>query len=245
MKAQKVSIDLRIVCGVLLAIIAGLIVMWAPWDGSGASERTIDVVGEASVEAEPDEFQFYPSYQQKGVDKAAIQQELITKVNGVISALKELGVDESDITVMSTSYDNFWEVDGQQVVSNSLTVSVDNKELSQKVQDYLVTTAPDGQVTPTPTFSKEKEKEIENQARTKALADAKQKADTTASELGVKVGKVVSVDDQQSGMSFPMMYGGRGGVATMEAMDSVSASIPILPGKQDITYTITVTYELK
>jgi uncharacterized protein YggE len=243
MNPQKVSVDLRIVCGVLLVIIVGMLVAWQPWDSNTAPTRTIDVVGEASIEAEPDEFQFYPVYRKKGADKLVIQQELIAQVNEVIAKLKELGVDESDITLSSNTYDNFWEDSGQQVVSNSLTISVNNKELSQKVLDYLVTTAPDGQVTPYPTLSKDKEKEVENQARTKALADAKQKADTTANELGVKVGKVVSVDDQQSSGIYPMTI--REGVATMEAADSVSSSLPVLPGKQDINYTITVKYELK
>jgi uncharacterized protein YggE len=244
MNGQKMSVDLRIVCLVLLSIIAGMLVVWRPWNSSDVPARTIDVVGEASVEAEPDEFQFYPSYQNKGTEREVIQQELIVKVNEVITQLKVLGVDESDITLNSNSYDNFWEDNGQQVVSNSLTVSVSDKELSQKVQDYLITTTPEGQLTPYPTFSKEKEKEIENQARTLALADAKQKADTTASELGVKVGKVVSVNDQQSGGMYPIAL--RGGDAALGAADATSSSsLPVLPGKQDINYTITVKYELK
>lgn len=243
MKEQKVSVDLRIVCAVLLAVIIAMTLFWKPWSSSGTPDRTIDVIGEASIEAEPDEYVFYPSYQKKGTDKSAIQAEMIAKINEVIAKLKELGVDESDITVSSGSYDYFWEEDGQQVTTNSLTVTLDNKELSQKVQDYLITTSPDGPITPTPTFSKDKQKEVEGQARIAALADAKKKADDTARELGVKVGKVVSVDDSQSGGVYPMMA--RADMGVMSAEDTVSSSLPILPGKQDIDYTITVTYELK
>jgi uncharacterized protein YggE len=243
MKAQKISVDLRIVCVALLIIIGGMLVSWRPWSGTSA-KRTIDVTGEATIKAEPDEFMFSPSYQKKGADKAAIQKELISKVDMIISELKKLGVDESDITLNSNTYDNFYIDGADQVVSNGLTIVVANKELSQKVQDYLITTAPDGQLTPYPTFSKEKEKEIEAQARSKALADARKKADSTAKELGVKVGKVVTIADQQNAVAMP--YFDRAlGMGTAEVSSDTKVSLPVLPGKQDVQYSITVTYELK
>lgn len=240
MKPQSVSVDLRIVCAVLGAIIVAMLLIWRPWQVSNTA-RTIDVVGEASIEAEPDEFQFYPSYQMKGADKAAIQEQLITKVNEVIAKLKELGVEESDITLNSSSYDNFWLDGNQQVTSNSLTITVADKELSQKVQDYLVTTSPDGQLSPVPTFSKETRKTIEADARTKALADAKQKAESTAGELGARIGKVVLVSDIQSG-GVVMPYARD---MMMQAEGASASSLPVLPGKQDINYTINVTFELR
>lgn len=241
MKGQKVSIDLRIVSGVLAVLVLVMLGLWRPWQGGGAA-RTIEIVGEASVEAEPDEFQFNPTYQFKNADRTVAQKELVAKVNTVVNKLKELGVAESDITLASSTYDNFWKEGEQEVTSNTLTITIRDNEMSQKVQDYLLTTAPEGQLSPMPTFSNKKQDEIEEEARDLALDDAKSKAEKTAAQLGLKIGKVIAIDDQQNGnIVFPMY--GRGEIAV--AADSMSSSLPVLPGKQDISYTITVTYELK
>lgn len=241
-KNQKISVDLRIVCAVLLAVIVALLVWTKPWSASSSSARTITINGEASVEAEPDEFQFSPTYQKKGTDRAAIQQELIAQVNAVIAKLKELGVEESDITLASSTYDNYWNDGSSEVTSNTLTINVDNKELSQKVQDYLITTSPEGQITPYSVFSNKKQKEVEKMARSEAIADAKEQAQKTADELGLKLGKVVSITDQQGGLIMPMMSGR---AEASVAVDAVSSSLPVLPGKQDINYTVQVVYEIK
>lgn len=237
-KNSRISIDLRIVCVVLLIAVGGLIYALKPW--SSTTARTISVSGEATTKAEPNEYQFSPMYQQKGTDRTAIQQELAAKINDVIAKLKELGVDESDITLSSSTYDNYWNDGTNEITSNSLTISVDNKELSQKIQDYLLTTAPEGQISPYATFSTEKRKEIEEQVRTEAIADAKKKAEKMAGELGLKLGKVITISDQSGGGVIPMMA-----ESSIKGMDATVSSLPVLPGKQEISYTVTVIYELK
>lgn len=242
MKNSKVSLDLRFVVLALLAFIAAMLVMWKPW--STTSKRTIDITGESSTKAEPDQYQFNPQYQKKGADRVAIQQELTAQINAVISRLKEIGVAESDITLQSSTYDNYYNDGTNEVTSNSLTVIVSDKVLSQKVQDYLLTTAPMGQITPYPSFSDTKRKEVEKVSRAEAIADAKSKADQTAKELGLKVGKVIAVSDPQNGVIMPMYAKGYANAMSGSLEDS-SSSLPILPGKQDVSYSVQVTFELK
>jgi len=242
MKNQKMLVDLRIVCAVLIVAIIAMIVIWKPWNGNG-TERTISVSGDSSQKAEPDEYQFSPMYQEKGSDRTAIQKSLADKINTIIVKLRELGVAESDITLASSTYDNWYNDGTSEVTSNSLTVIVSNKELSQKVQDYLLTTAPQGQITPYPTFSKEKRKKVEEEVRSQAITDAKKKAERTASELGMKLGKVVTITDQQGGGIMPM-YGAVGG-GDAKTMSVETSTLPVLAGKQDINYTVEVVYEIK
>lgn len=239
-KKQSLSIDLRILVVLLLLIIASMLVIWRPWSARGTT-RTIAVTGESTVETKPDEFQFYPTYQKKSNDRAAAQAELTTLINSVITKLKELGVNEDDISLQSSAYDNYWNEDNAIVNSNSLTITVDNKDLAQKVQDYLITTSPMGQISPVPVLKDETRKAAETDARTKAIDDARQKAERTASELGGKLGKVVTITDQNSG-PYPMPMRGMA-VANDSAM-SVS-TLPVMPGTQDVYYTVQVTYELR
>ena len=240
-KAQKMSVDLRIVSAVLLALLVTSVVMWKPWVSS--TKKTVSLSGDASLKAEPDEFQFNPTYQEKGSDRAGMQATLIDHVNAVVTKLKELGVKESDITLASSTYDNYWNDGTDQIVSNSLSITVNNKDLAQKVQDYLITTSPQGTLTPYPTFSEAKRKKVEAEVRTLAIEDAKDKAQATADELGMRVGKVVTVTDQSTGgVVMPMMSTSASGVLEDKA---TALTLPVLSGRQEVTYTVQVTYELK
>ena len=244
LKNNKISLDLRIVTIVLLVIIGILVFLLKPWEPT-TSDRTITVSGESSTKTEPDEYQFSPTYQKKGTDRVAIQQELTAKINEIVAKLKELGVDESDITLASSTYDNYWNDGTNEITSNSLTISVNNKELSQKVQDYLLTTAPEGQITPYATFSTKKRKEVESTLRSEAIADAKQKAETMVADLGGKVGKVITINDNSSGGVFPMIGRAEMSGSAMAVSDSAVSSLPILSGKQELNYNVEIIYELR
>ncbi|MFA5773608.1 MAG: SIMPL domain-containing protein [Candidatus Paceibacterota bacterium] len=93
-----------------------------------------------------------------------------------------------------------------------------------------------------PTFSIDDEEGFKDQARSKAIIDAKSKADVLAKELGVKLGKVVSFSEN-SGDYYPMYEAKAmmvGGAVTS------SAPAPTLPkGENKITSNVTITYEIR
>ena len=91
------------------------------------------------------------------------------------------------------------------------------------------------------TFSEKKRKELEEQVRTKAIDDAKAKAEKTASQLGSKVGKAINVSDG-AGYGMPIAYGS---VGTMEARLDTSASVPVQEGQDKFRYSVSVENELK
>ena len=63
-------------------------------------------------------------------------------------------------------------------------------------------------------------------------------------DLGAKLGKVESIVDQSAGGGvFPMMARAEGSVGI--ASDTVSSSLPVLTGKQELSYTVQVTYQIK
>lgn len=228
----------------LLAIAIGVMLfIWKPWS-SGTSDRTIEVTGEATIKAEPDAFVFYPNYQFTNTDQAAALAELTKKSDEITKALEGLGVAEKDIKTNSNGYDDV--LPAREAGSTDitymlqLTVTVDNQELAQKVQDYLLTTAPTGSVTPSPTFSDEKQKELEAQARDQATKDARTKADQTGKNLGFKVGKVKSVSD---GAGFSIPY--RGMETTIAVDSGAGNSLKLYPGENELPYSVTVVYYIR
>lgn len=234
----------------LLLVIAVMTWLWKPWDaGAKASDRTIKVQGTATVKAEPDEYIFYPYYQVTNADKQAALKEITEKSTQIVTELKKLGVADKDIKTDSSGYGNELYAptgDSRNLYTLSLTVTVNNKTLAQKVQDYLLTTSPSGTVTPEGTFSEAKQKQLEGQARDKAEKDARSKADQSAKNLGFKVNEVKSLEDTGFDNYY---YGCRGGLCS--GLDAASQSsekstkLSIQPGEEEINYSVQVTYYIR
>ena len=239
----KFSIDLKLAIILMLLIsMAIMMFIWKPWQqDAGANARTITVTGEATVSAVPDEYVFNPSYQFKNTNKDAALKELTAKSNDIVSKLKELGAKDNKIKSNSggSDYAYYPENSTTPVYTLTLTVTLDNKELTQKVQDYLITTTPLGSVSPIAGFSEAKQKEIESQARDKATTEARSKADQSAKNLGFKIGKIKSVED---GAGFGISYLEKSTIASDSATQQ---RLSVQPGENDITYSVTVTYFVK
>ena len=242
----SIKIDLKVVCALLVVAIVVMLGLWRPWQSQKSSEsRTTTQTGQATIKAEPDQFIFSPYYELANTNAVA---EKATSIN---AKLKELGVADTQIKNNASSYDlygpEYYSKIKETVTTLSLTITIDGKELAQKVQDYLLTTSPKGAITPYASFSKKKQQSLENEAREKALADARSKADQIASTLKVKIGKVMSVKDGDSFGSLPCSGGvcPMASYATEDKSTSSGSSLTIQSGENEFTYSVTVTFELE
>lgn len=227
---------------VLLVSILALVAWMKPWSDSDiANKRTITVSGQGTVAAEADEFTFRPAYEFEGESSEEVVQAGTDKANSVRDGLKEIGVEDSDIKLDASSYESWYRDELTESYRSyfTFTVTAHSKEKAQEIQDYLLTTNPTGSITPTPSFSTEKQKELANQARSKAVEDARSSAQVSAQELGLEVDEVVSIKELQStgGDVYPM---------PMEiAVDSTSSYLPVATGEQDFSINVEVVFEVK
>jgi uncharacterized protein YggE len=241
----NVRLDLRWVSLVLLVIIIVMLAVWRPWEsGPTDASRTITVTGESTLKTAPDEYVFYPQYTFKDADKTAALADLTATQDEIVAGLKKLGVADNKIKADSSGYNYNYYFDDTNKTYNytlALTVTVDDKALTQKVQDYLVSTSPTGSVSPQASFSDAVRKKLESQGRDAATKEARSKADQSAKNLGFKVGKVKSVSDSGNGGGIMPMY------STMEAGDSSAAkqSLAVQPGENELSYSVTVVYYVK
>ena len=238
-------INFLLVVGTLVSVL----LFWRPWDPSiTTSSRKITITGSATVSSEPDEFRFTPSYTR---DSTAA----ITKLNDqIIATLKNLGLKDSQIKNNASTYgstDVYYiiPVEGKEQTTLGLTITVNDKKLAQKVQDYLLTTNPEGAITPIASFSTSKRKSLENKARGDAIKDARAKATQTATGLGAKLGKVLAISEGTNtrgcdvgGVLCPIAL--EGSVSSSD--DSSSSKSPIIqPGTDELTYSFTVSFSLE
>ncbi|HSX32992.1 MAG TPA: SIMPL domain-containing protein [Candidatus Saccharimonadales bacterium] len=241
----RLALDYRIICIVLVLIVVGLVLLWRPWHHATNTSRTISVTGDATLTAEPDEFVFSPSYRLTETDPQTALSDLSKKSDAIVAQLKTLGVPNNKIKTNadSWSYPVYYSDTSSQEYTLQLTVTVNNLALSQKVEDYLLTTSPSGEITPSADFSTSKQKSLQNQARDEATKDARAKAEQSAKNLGFKLGAVKTVDDSagfDGGIAYPLAAG-----SNLTDSASSKSSLTVQPGENDLSYSVTVTYYIR
>jgi len=244
-----VSLDYKIITLVLIILLLAMFAIWRPWKSTPSSgDRTITVIGEATIKSQPDEYVFNPNYEFKNIDKQKALDQLNQKSIDVVSNLKKIGVTDSQIKVNSLSAQPYYSLvinpDYSSSYTLSFTITLNNRDLAQKVQDYLTTTTPNAGITPQINFSIAKQHSLDLQARDLATQDARLKADQTAKNLGFSIGKIKSVDDSNNGGGIvPDVVNSGTNLST--GVSTPQKSIAVQPGQNSINYSVTVVYYLK
>jgi len=238
-----IRVSWAFICTILLIAQAVTIYLWKPWNNI-TETRKISVVGEATIKSAPDEYKLYPYFEFANADRTKANEDLIKQSTATAAKLKELGVKDEQIKSSTSGYDRYTTTVPVDNSANTLTlqytITVSDKDIAQKVQDYMLSQKAKGQISPQASFSTAKQKELESQGREKAVADAKAKADTTARLLNAKVGKAITVSDGSS-YGGPIAYG----VSDMSVKSSSASGPAVQPGQNDFSYTVSVEYELK
>lgn len=206
----------------------------------------LSVVGEGKVEVVPDSAKVDVGISvQKAATVEAAQSEMNKTNNAIIEAMKNLGIEKKNIQTSNYSiYPSYDYSSGSEVAngySGNVTVSIktENIELVSQVIE-AATKAGANQVQGT-SFQVSSPEKYREEARNKAIKNAKEQAQKLADTLGIKLGKVVNVveNNQSSGGPVPMY-------AFSEARGLGGGGGPdIQPGSQEITSVVTLYFEKK
>lgn len=205
------------------------------------------VVGEGKVEAVPD-----TAYVDAGitVNKAASAEKaesMLSDVNNkLIAAMKALGIEKADIKTSNYSITPNYEyistgnkVDGYNG-NATITIKVKNIPLLSKVISE-VTNAGANNISGT-RFVIDNPEKYREQARDRAIENAKTQAAKLAKNLGISLGKVINVVESSSNNYYPRYD------ALMSAPKAAGGgeSGPVVePGTQTVTSTVTLYFEKK
>jgi uncharacterized protein len=225
---------------------------------SAIGENIISVTGQAEVFAVPDIATINFSVHVEGdtVDVAQVEAAKIT--NASIAYLESQDIDEKDIKTTNYSVNPRYEYrregicngrtcppGGERVltgyeVNQSVTTKIRDTEIVGKILGGI------GELGVTningPFFEIDDEESLEVEARTKAIENAREKANELAKSLDVRLGKVVSFNESGSYPIYP--YGGD--FAIERAAVSAPKGIPEIPtGENIIRSSVTIIYEIK
>lgn len=204
------------------------------------------VTGEGKVSLSPDIARIQAGVIAQGASVKQAQQDINKKIKAISDAIKKLDVDAKDIqTAQYSVHPQYDYRDGKQKITGyeaTTTVSIKVRDMD-KANDVIdmATTNGANQIGGI-SFDVDDRTKVENEARAKAVGDAKKKAETAARTAGFTLGRVINYAEHTGGdmRPAPMMYA----KAEMAgAADQVESTIE--PGSQDIMVSVSLSYEIR
>ncbi|HYZ25390.1 MAG TPA: SIMPL domain-containing protein [Geminicoccaceae bacterium] len=228
-----------------LGLLAAMVVVATPAAAHEEPERRLVVSGAGEASARPDTAVILAGVVVQADTAGAALADNTRAMNAVLEQLRASGLAEEDIQTSQFSVMPLYEqrrpdpetiepprIIGYQV-SNQVTARVRDLDRLGAVLDALVSAGAnsiDG-----PSFEIADPEPLLEQARDAAVADALAKAKRYAAAAGVKLGKIVSIEEGGSyAPPRPMMRA--------EAMDS---AVPIAPGQTELSAAVAITFVIE
>ncbi|MBI4302116.1 MAG: SIMPL domain-containing protein [Chloroflexi bacterium] len=212
---------------------------------SGKAMEGISVSGEGKETVSPDLAVLSLGVESKAATVVQAQRQATTAMDAIIAALKAKGVVERDIkTIRFSIYPYFEGVGPEGPVQKGFTVAHMVAAKIRKVGEVGgiidAAVAAGGDLTRMEgiNFTVEDEAALLKEARGKAVADAKSKAEQLAQNAGVKLGKPLSI--AEGTVVFPLTeFGsalGKGGNGVVT---------PISPGEAEVQVNVQILYAIE
>lgn len=200
---------------------------------------TFDVLGEGKVTVKPDTATIQAGVSATGVNAEEAQNKMNSAINEVSNAVKKVGTEPKDIQTtnynVNPTYDLNQKITGYSA-NTTLTVKVRDIEKVNNVID-AATKAGANNVASLG-FTTSERSVFENEARKKAVEDAKKKAENTAKIAGFRLGKLVNYSESFNG-GFP-----RPVALSSEVKDSGTPTT-IEPGSEEVLVTVTLSFDIR
>jgi len=227
-----------------VALIAALSLPAVPLVFAEEPAPSITVVGSGSVSGAPDTAEVTAGVVTQATTASQAMSQNSTTMAQVLKALAALGIADRDIHTTNVSIvpQRASSPSGRPApspsavvgyeVTNQVRVRVRNLSSLGRLLDTLVSQGANalGGIG----FSIADPAPLLEQARSKAIVDARQKAQVYATAAGMKVGRVIFIRDTSALPPRPM-------AGRMMAM----AATPIAPGEQELEVSVSVTYALE
>ena len=199
--------------------------------------RQVTVVGTGQVKGMPDTLTAEVGIEITAPDVTAAMNQAGDRQRAVIDALNARGIDAKDISTTSVSlqpaYGDNSAVTGYRA-NNSIRVTI--RELDGASATLATVVAAGGNATRinSVSYSIDNDSALVSDARARAFADAESRAQQYAGLAGLSLGKVISISETSDSTPPPAPVG-RGAMA---------ADVPLSPGQQTVSFSVTAVWEL-
>ena len=209
-------------------------------------QSTFDVTGEGSATAIPNVAQVNLGITINKPSVSAAQEEANQVINSITKSLKDNGVKDENIKTQNYSVNPQYDfrnsgrtLIGYTVSANLRVKITDFAKLNQAI-DSAVSLGANQVGGITFTLSDQSREQAEEQARIEAVAKAKQKAQSLSRAAGVKLGRIVNIQENAFRQP-PPIFRSLEATAIDEGPDREPTQIQ--PGSTEVNLTVTLSYE--
>ncbi len=204
---------------------------------------TFNVSGEGKVSVVPDLAVVNVGVRAQGTTVKTAQDQMNAAINKVADAIKRLGIDPKDIqtTNYSINPDYDYSIQPQKIrgytASSTIQIKIRDTEKVNAVLD--ASTANGANEVYGISFDVSDKTKAENEAREKAVADAKKKAEAASKIAGFKLGRLVNYSENFNGFPIPIPLR-----STAISEDIEPPKPQVEAGSTEVTVNVTLSYEV-
>jgi uncharacterized protein len=203
--------------------------------------RQVTVVGSGEVQGRPDTLTANVSMEFTAPDATAAMNQASGRQQAVIDALVGSGIDKADISTTNVTLQPQFSGGDRPTITgyqagNSVSVKIRRLDTASQTLALIGTTGGDATRINSVSYSIEDDSQMVKDARTRAFDDAKDRAEQYALLAGLTLGDVISISES-AGTTPPVPMPTPMPRAAMEA-------VPLEPGQQSVSFSVTVIWEL-
>lgn len=200
----------------------------------------ISVAGEGKVTVVPDEAEISIGVSNTGSDANTVKKANDAAIDAILKYLKAQKLDPKDIQTERVSLNRYETEKKKFQYSATQTISIHLRDLNRYDAIMMGVMDAGANTINGVTFKTSKEEQYKSEARMKAVADARKKADDYTKALGQKLGKALLVTDN-SQTYYPMVRTAmfKAEAAMMDTKETLA------PGEITITANVSISYGLE
>ncbi|OCB18136.1 hypothetical protein A5674_10540 [Mycobacterium malmoense] len=207
----------------------------------GANPRQVTVFGSGQVQGVPDTLTADVGIEFTAPDVTAAMNQTNDRQQAVINALTGAGVDRKDIRTTEVTLQPQFSNPGPNGTAaitgyratNAITVKIHPPDAASRTLALIVGTGGDATRIKSVSYSIADDSQLVKDARARAFNDAKNRAEQYAQLSGLRLGKVLSISEATEPP-----------VAGPPAPRAMPSAVPLEPGQQTVSFSVTAVWEL-
>ena len=210
----------------------------------GVNPRQVTVLGSGQVQGVPDTLTADVGIEFTAPDVTTAMNQTNDRQQAVINALVGAGLDRKDISTTEVTLQPQYrnpEPNGTATITgyragNAIQIKIHPTDAASRMLALIISTGGDATRISSVSYSIADDSQLVKDARARAFNDAKNRADQYAQLSGLRLGKVLSISEATG--SAPT---GGGPPAPPRSMPT---AVPLEPGQQTVSFSVTAVWEL-
>jgi hypothetical protein len=203
----------------------------------------VTVVGSGQVQGVPDTLTADAAIEFTTPDVTAAMNQTNDRQQAVINALVGAGLDRKDISTTTVTLEPQYSNPGASGTAsitgyratNAIQVKIHPTDAASGMLALIISTGGDATRISSVSYSVADDSQLVKDARARAFNDAKARADQYAQLSGLRLGRVLSISEVSGSQPAP-----GGPPAPPRSM----AAVPLEPGQQTVSFSVTAVWEL-